>query len=85
MNDWSKPALTRLARKAGIKSLSEDCFDFISLQLEQRLTKILKTALILQKMRQSKILTSNDIYDSLELQGKRITRSENLGTTTVGK
>ena len=81
----SKPSIVRLSRKAGIKSISEECYPYIRGLIYQRLEEIVKKAVVVNKEHDTKTLMVNDIYGALYLQGENITQSSELGTNTIGK
>jgi histone H3/H4 len=85
MNDITKPSITRLARRAGVKSVSDDCFVIIRNLISNRLHELIITSLIVNSEHQTKTLMSDDIYDALSLMGKNVTQSDDLGTTTCSK
>jgi len=65
----TKPALTRLARKAGVKSMAEDCVPLLQDEIRTKLHEILKIALI---MSDTKMLMEKDVYAALEALGVNI-------------
>lgn len=79
----SKPSLTRLARKAGIKSLSDDCFPFLNLLIRSRIESILKISRVLTDQREGKIILEKDCYDAVSILGEEMGKSEHLGTRVV--
>ena len=85
MEDITKPSITRLARRAGVKSVSDDCFNTIRYLISNRLDDIILTALVVNSEHQTKTLMSDDVYDALSLLGQNVTQSNDLGTTTCSK
>ena len=85
MEDITKPSITRLARRAGVKSVSDDCFNTIRHIIDNRLGELVKAALVVNSEHQTKTLMSSDIYDSLTLLGHNVTHSGDLGTSTCSK
>jgi histone H3/H4 len=83
--EMTRPSITRLARKAGVKSISEDCFTNIRALVNQQLHTIIQSALVINSEHQTKTLMADDIYESLAMLGKNLTQSHDLGTTTVSK
>lgn len=83
--DITKPTITRLARRAGVKSISDDCFDYIRELMCQRLDKVISVSLLVNSEHQTKTLMPDDIYDALSLLGVNLTQSQDLGTTTMTK
>jgi histone H3/H4 len=81
----TRPSITRLARRAGIKSLSEDCFPSVRALIAQHVNNIIRNALIINSEHQTKTLMADDIYDALTLTGENLTQSSDLGTTTIAK
>jgi histone H3/H4 len=85
MEQLTKPSITRLARKAGVKSLSDDCYNSIRDLVKSQLSEIIVAALIVNSEHNTKTLMSEDIYDALHLRGYNVTQSNDLGTTTCTK
>ena len=85
MEKITKPSITRLARKAGVKSISEDCFSPIRILIDNYLNKILSTACIVNSGHNTKTLMTDDIYNAMYLLGNNITQSNNLGSNTNTK
>ena len=83
--ELTKPAITRLARQAGVKSISDDCFSSIRALLVQRLDHILQNSLIVNEQHQTKTLMVEDIYEALEIDGEFLAQSNDLGISTIGK
>ena len=85
MEDITKPSITRLARRAGVKSVSDDCFNPIRLLIANHLDELVRAALVVNSEHQTKTLMSNDVYDSLALLGRNVTQSSDLGASTCYK
>lgn len=85
MDYITKPSITRLARRAGIKSLSDDCYNSVRSLIEVYLDEIITAALIVNSEHNTKTLMSEDIYEALRLRGYNVTQSHELGTTTCAK
>lgn len=85
MDHITKPSITRLARRAGVKSLSEDCYNTVRSLIESQLSEIIITALIVNSEHNTKTLMSDDIYEAFYLRGYNVTQSDDLGTTTCVK
>jgi histone H3/H4 len=83
--DIAKASIIRLARRAGVKSISEECFPLIKALIVQRLQYILDKSLIINNEHGTKILMPNDIYQALSVIGENLTASTDLGTTTFNK
>jgi len=85
MEHITKPSITRLARRAGVKSVSDDCFNPIRNIIASRLDELIKAVLVVNSEHQTKTLMTDDIYDAFSLLGNNITQSNDLGTTTCPK
>jgi histone H3/H4 len=82
MEGLSKPAITRLARKAGVKTMSDDCVDTIRNIIGIKMVEILDNATIINEERKTKTLTEDDIYNALKFLGVNVARSSNLKAVT---
>ena len=85
MEDITKPSITRLARRAGVKSVSEECFNPIRNIIASRLDELIKTALVVNSEHHTKTLMADDIYDAFSLLGNNVTQSNDIGTSTCSK
>ena len=56
MEDITKPSITRLARRAGVKSVSDDCFNPIRLLIANHLDELVRAALVVNSEHQTKTL-----------------------------
>lgn len=80
MDQITKPALTRLARRAGVKSLSEDCFDTIRNLTSLKLTEIIQGILTVNNEHSTKTIMSSDTYEALRLLGYHLGQSTHIST-----
>jgi histone H3/H4 len=85
MEKISKPSINRLARRAGVKSISEDCYDTIRNLIGMELTNIVKNVLLINSHNQTKTIMVKDIYDTLHLMNYNITQSSELNTNSCLK
>jgi histone H3/H4 len=85
MEKFTKPSIVRVARKAGIKNLSDDCYDTIRDMVSIKLKEVLSAAVITNDVRGTKTLMANDVVNSLRLQGVYISRSSDLNDQTCAK
>jgi histone H3/H4 len=85
MEGITRPSITRLARRAGVKSISDDCFDLIRNMIGMKLTDIVRVANIVNSEHQTKTVMVSDIYESLHLLGYNVTQSTDLSTTACNK
>lgn len=77
----TKPAIIKLARRAGVKSVSEDCYDTVRNLIGMKLNEIVRTILITNNNHNTKTIMTTDVYKSLELLGYNITESNDLNST----
>ena len=82
MDYITKPSITRLARRAGVKSISEDCYTVIHDSIGQSIEDIVRVALVVNGARSTKTLMVDDVYDALRLKGYNVAHSADLGTGT---
>ena len=81
----SKPSITRLARRAGIKSLSNDSYKAINNIIDINLNELLEIILIINSKNNIKTINKNDIYNAFLLKGYNVSYSNDLGTNTFTK
>jgi histone H3/H4 len=81
----TNPSITRIARRSGVKSISEHCFPLIKQLITKETEDVIRKALIINSERQTKTLMPEDIYEALSLLGKNLTQSHDLGTGTITK
>jgi histone H3/H4 len=85
MEKLSKPSINRLAKRAGVKSLSEDCYDTIRNLMGMELNTIIKNIIVVNSNSQTKTIMVKDVYDTLNLMNHNITQSSNLNTNSCMK
>jgi len=69
MSDISKQGIIRLARKAGVKSLSNKCVNIIRELMRERVEELLKTVIIFNENKNNKIISLDDFVHTLEYEG----------------
>jgi histone H3/H4 len=79
----TKPSITRIARKAGVKSMSDDSYLVIQEYLKELVTETVKTSLIVNSEQNTKTLMVDDAYKAIRMNGYNIAQSSELGTTTT--
>lgn len=85
MESITRPSITRLARRAGVKSVSNDCFNVVRGLISTKLHETISTANVVNSEHQTKTLMADDIYDALHLLGHNVTVSSDMGTATCAK
>ena len=78
----TKPSITRLARRAGVKSMSEECYSTIHDYIGSTIEDIVEVALLVNMARSTKTLMEDDVYDALRLKGYNVAQSTDLGSGT---
>lgn len=78
LNHFTRPSLIRLARIAGVKSMSDDCYGLLRQIIDNRLQKIVKTAYLINEEHQTKTIMPDDIYSALSIHGYNLTESSDL-------
>jgi histone H3/H4 len=81
----TRPSITRLARRAGVKSVSDDCFNDIRQLISSRMHDVAKNVLLVNSEHQTKTLMADDIYKALTLMNVNLAESSELGTATCSK
>ena len=61
---FTKPSITRLARRAGVKSMSDDCVDTIRSLIGVELNEIIRMAVILNEQNSTKTVMTCLLYTS---------------------
>lgn len=85
MENITKPSITRLARRAGVKSISDDCYSTIRNLVGMYLSEVIVAALVVNSEHNTKTLMPEDIYEALRLRGYNVAQSSELNTTTCAK
>ena len=73
---FTKPAITRLARRAGVKSMSDDCIIPLKHLVAMKLDELLSTTLIVNSQHATKTIMPDDVYEALSLCGINVARTE---------
>ncbi|ORY65050.1 putative histone H4 [Pseudomassariella vexata] len=68
----TKPDIRRLARRGGVKRISGTIYEEVRSALRQRLTTIIRDAVVYTEYRKAKTVTINDVLFSLRRLGKPI-------------
>lgn len=75
MEHFKKPAITRIARRAGIKNISDESYNTVRNLILDRLTNLLETAFIVNEQTNTKTLMVADVVEALRLGGVVLCRS----------
>ena len=82
MEKLTKPAITRLARRGGVKSLSEDSHQKIRDNVEQHLDDLVRQIIIIHKQNKTKSFMSTEVYKALESLGYNVAQSDDINIST---
>ena len=85
MERITKPSINRLAKRAGVKSLSEECYETIKNLIGMELNTIIKTCIIVNSENQTKTIMVKDVYNALHLLNHNVTESTDLNNTLCMK
>ena len=75
---FTKPAITRLARRAGVKSMSDDCVATIRSLIGMELNEIIRMAVIMNEQNATKTVMTDDIYNALHFMNVNIAKTDDL-------
>lgn len=78
----TKPSITRISRKAGIKSMSDECYRHVRAIIRAELDSVIRDILVINSQKGTKTILEGDVYDALHLRNSYLTPSENIGTKT---
>jgi histone H3/H4 len=78
----TKPSITRIGRRSGVKSMTEDCVDVIRHLIHSKLYEIMDVVLVINSERKTKTIMVEDIYEALKLMGHKVAESSDIGTST---
>lgn len=81
----TKPSITRLARRAGVKSVADDCYETVRTIVNDQLSDILSAALIVNSEHNTKTLMTDDIYQAFRLCGYNVAQSHDMSSQTCKK
>jgi histone H3/H4 len=72
----TKPAITRLARRAGVKSMSDECVGPVRNLVAMKLDELLSNAVIVNGQHTTKTIMEDDIYEALAFMNINVARTE---------
>ena len=82
MTDFiTRPSISRLSRKAGVKSLSDDTYPIIYDFLESETEEIIKFVSVLNDEQSTKTIMSDDLVKALKICGYHVAQSQELNST----
>jgi histone H3/H4 len=81
----TKSSISRLAKRAGIKNLSEDSYQAINKIIEKDVKDLVKILLIANCENNNKTININDIYNCFSIKGYNVSYSDDINTSTYIK
>lgn len=78
MDYLTKSSIAKISKRAGVKSISEECNEKIRKIIESKLDEIVDTMIIINSEHNTKTIMTNDVYDSLQLLNHNITIPKDL-------
>ncbi len=78
---FTRPSILKIARKAGVKSLSDDCYALLDTYMAMRIEQLVKQGISIHKVRGGKVLLPDDIQQALKLNGVFRTNGDELSFT----
>jgi len=81
----TKPSIGRLARRSGVKSLSEGSYNTVRDLIRSRLRNIIDASLIANNSHDTATIMVKDVNEAMNHLGYNVTNSTHLGTTTCAK
>ena len=83
MESVHKPGIVRLARIAGVKSVSDGSVETVRNIVTNHLSELIKVVCIANGESGTKTVMKDDLYAAFNLMGINMARSESLGTSTT--
>jgi len=75
---FSKPSIIRLARRSGVKSISDDCVEPIQEIIYSKLDEIIRVTTLINKNNNTKTILPADLYQAFNLLGYNIAKYEKI-------
>ncbi len=80
---FTRPTILKLARKAGVKSLSEDSYKVIDAVMCARIEQLVREGLWVLRFRGARVLNASDIQEGIKLRGMFYADGKDLRSTRV--
>ena len=84
MDGITVPSIKRLSYRAGVKSMSDDCYDLVRHLINNKTEEIVNASLSVNDEHNTKTLMRDDVIEALHLLNYNITESDDLETTIKG-
>jgi len=77
----TKKSIIRLARRAGVKNISEDSYAVIQEMINDMLSDIIHTTIAIKAGNNTKTIMAENVYKALDIEGHNVARSKDLSTS----
>ncbi len=81
--NFTRPSITKIARKAGVKSLADECFVLVDTLMMDSIETLVREGLLVNRVRGGKVLTVDDVQAALMQRGEFRTSGEALAFSKV--
>jgi histone H3/H4 len=78
----TKPSILRLAKKVGVKSVSDSCYNLLNEIIEKKAEEIVNALLVVNSQHSIKTLSIEDLYNALRMLDINLTFSTEIGVCT---
>lgn len=73
---FTKPSIIRLARRSGVKSISDDCIEPIQQTIYSKLDEVISATTLVNKNNNTKTILPADLYQAFHILGYNIAKFE---------
>lgn len=81
----TKPSIIKLARKAGVKNISEECIEPIRQLIISDVSEIITNCLVINNVKNTKTILLDDLHETLKIMGYNVAKSDDLNNMTMVK
>lgn len=81
----TKPSIIKIARKAGIKNISDECIDPIRQQISKDIRDIINHCVIINDVKGTKTVLLEDLNEALRFMGHNVAKSYELSCSSFSK
>ena len=82
MNGITRPPLKRLARRAGVRSMSEQCAPLLRQLVALELNRIMRFTSVVNQQHNTKTVMIDDLYNALQLMGINVAHMDHKSKKT---
>ncbi len=81
--NFTRPSIVKIARKAGVKSLADECFVLVDTLMMDHIEALVREGLLMNKVRGGKVLSVEDVQAALMQRGEFRTSGDALTFSKV--